>query len=248
MNKHMRLWRLRFGSLALVASLCLAGCGVPPALPPQSHAPVGAATPSGPSLAQTNPTYHKASECYARRDYRGALTLVRVVSAQPQISRDAAACAFLEQQARICRHALDPKVSLNPPPTAPARMAATARLADCGPRALLLLCQRAGVRTNLTDLRRESGTTNQGTTMAGLARAAQAHGFRAQGVQVNPQALSELSRPALAWVEADHYVAVLSVNGDQATIHDPDQPKEETIPTPLLWSRCGGVLLTLSRA
>jgi ABC-type bacteriocin/lantibiotic exporter with double-glycine peptidase domain len=126
-------------------------------------------------------------------------------------------------------------------------MAATARQADCGPRALLLLCQRAGVRADLADLRREAGTTAQGTTLAGLAQAARAHGFRAQGVQMNPQALSELSRPALAWVEADHYVAVLSVNGDQATIYDPNQPKEETISTTELWSRCGGVLLTLSR-
>lgn len=226
MNKHMRHWRLRFGGLALAASLCLAGCAEPSALPPQSHAPIGVAALSGPSLAQTNPTYRKASECYARHDYRGALALVHAVSAQPQISRDAAASAFLEQQARICRHALDPKVSLNPPPTAPARRAATARQADCGPRALLLLCQRAGVRTNLADLRREAGTTNQGTTLAGLARAAQAHGFRAQGVLMNPQALSELSRPALAWVEADHYVAVLSVNGDRATIHDPNQRRK----------------------
>lgn len=64
---------------------------------------------------------------------------------------------------------------------------------------------------------------------------------------MNPQALSELSRPALAWVEADHYVAVLSVNGNRATIYDPNQPKEETITTPQLWSRCGGILLTLSR-
>ncbi len=241
MNKHMRLC-----GLALAASLFLTGCAVPSAFPPHSNAPVGGAALSGPSLAQTNPTYHKASDRYARHDYRGALTLVRAVSAQPQISRDAAASAFLEQQARICRHAIDPKVSLSPPPDAPTRMAATVRQADCGPRALLLLCRRAGVRTNLADLRREAGTTNQGTTMAGLARAARAHGFRAQGVQMNPQALSELSRPALAWVEADHYVAVLSVNGDRATIHDPNQPKEETIPTPLLWSRCGGVLLTLS--
>jgi len=219
---------------------------VPSASPPHGNAPVGPAALSGTSLAQTNPTYRKASACYARHDFWGALALVRTLSSQPPIRQDAAARAFVEQQARICRHALDPRVSLNaakplpPPPALPRR-------ADCGPRALLLVCHKAGVQASLPELTREAGTTAQGTTLAGLAQAARAHGFRAQGVQMNPQALSELSRPALAWVEEDHYVAVLSVNGDRATIHDPNQSKEETIPTPLLWSRCGGVLLTLSR-
>ncbi len=234
----------RFGILAL-ASLFLTGCGVPSATLPRHSGSPSVAALSGPSLVQTSPTYRKASACYARHDYHGALTLVRALAAQPPISRDAAACAFLEQQERICRHALDPHVSLSA--QAPSIQPALPRRADCGPRALLLVCEKAGVQASLPQLTREAGTTAKGTTLAGLAQAARAHGFRAQGVQMNPQALSELSRPALAWVEADHYLAVLSVKGDQATIHDPNQPKEETISTTELWSRCGGVLLTLSR-
>ncbi len=230
-----------------VALLVLAGCANIPNIPlsvNSKHTTLPAS--AGPSLVQSCPEYQKATAAYARHDFQGALSLIDALALRPDLRRDAGAAQYLEQQRRICRHALDPHVPLNSPVHSPARIAATARVADCGPRALLLLCQRAGIRTTLADLRREAGTTAQGTTMAGLARAARTHGFRAEGVQVNAQALSQLSRPALAWVEADHYVAVLSVSGDQATIHDPNQPKEEIIPTPQLWSRCGGVLLTLA--
>ena len=103
------------------------------------------------------------------------------------------------------------------------------------------------MKADLGELCRQAGTPAKGTTMAGLAAAARAHGFVAKGVQVDPQALSQLDRPALAWVEADHYLAVLSVRDGQATIHDPNTNREEVIPARELWSRCGGVLLTLAR-
>lgn len=246
MFKHSWLLRVLRG-FACAALLALAGCATTPA----SHPPVipARALPSasaGPDLVQSRPEYRQATAAYVRHDFRGALSLINTLSAQPPIRQDAAARAFVEQQARICRHALDPRVSLTAAQALPPQPALPRR-ADCGPRALLLVCHKAGVQASLPQLTREAGTTAQGTTLAGLARAARAHGFRAQGVQMNPQALSELSHPALAWVEADHYVAVLSVKGDQATIYDPNQPKEETISTTELWSRCGGVLLTLSR-
>lgn len=237
-----------FGGLALAASLCLTGCGVSPSahLLLSGGQKQGAAS-FGPALVQTSPTYRQATRAYARHDYRAALALIQTLSDQPQIIQDASARAFVDQQARICRHALNPRLSLSPVSYTFLPSPVTARRADCGPRALLLVCQREGVQASLPDLAREAGTTAQGTTLAGLAQAARAHGFRARGVQMNPQALSQLSSPALAWVEANHYVAVLSVNDDRATIDDPNQTKEETISTAELWSRCGGVLLTLSR-
>jgi len=248
MNKQQTwLRRPGFGGLALAAWLSLTGCAVsPPSHLPHDHPAVSAA-PAGPLLVQASPIYRQALNRYARHDYQGALAFIHTLSTQPQVSRDAAACAFLGQQSRICRHALDPHVSLNPVSNAPTTTAAAARRADCGPRALLRVCKREGVKANLSDLTREAGTTARGTTMAGLAQAARAHGFQAKGVQMNPQALSRLSSPALAWVEADHYVAVLSVNDDRATLYDPNELKEKTISTSELWSRCGGVLLTLSR-
>ena len=60
-------------------------------------------------------------------------------------------------------------------------------------------------------------------------------------------ALERLSQPAIVWVDGNHYVALLSVEGQQATIHDPNQPNEEVLPVNKLLQRSGGVLLTLSR-
>ena len=119
--------------------------------------------------------------------------------------------------------------------------------ADCGPRALLLLCPQLGVHTSLDTLRKQAGTTAAGTSLAGLAKAAQAVGLKARGVRVDKQALTQLSDPAVAWVDGNHYVALLSVEGQRATIHDPNQPQEEVLPVTRLLQRSGGVLLTLSR-
>lgn len=83
--------------------------------------------------------------------------------------------------------------------------------------------------------------------MKGLARAAKSLGLKAQGVNVDKQALEQLSDPAIAWYDGNHYVALLSVEGEQATIHDPNKPNEEVLPINELLGRSGGFLLTLSR-
>lgn len=119
--------------------------------------------------------------------------------------------------------------------------------ADCGPRALFLICQEQGVLSSLAELRRTAGTTVKGTTLAGLAKAAKAQGWKAAGVQVDRQALAQMSGPAIAWIDGDHYIAVLSVSGDTATVHDPNKPQKEEMALDDLLRRCGGIVLTLSR-
>jgi ABC-type bacteriocin/lantibiotic exporter with double-glycine peptidase domain len=83
--------------------------------------------------------------------------------------------------------------------------------------------------------------------MAGLAKAARAHGLKATGVQVDREALRTFHPPALAWVDGNHYVAVLSTGGDRAVIYDPNETKETPIETEELLRRSGGVLLLLSQ-
>jgi len=99
----------------------------------------------------------------------------------------------------------------------------------------------------LSNLRQQAGTTGKGTTLTGLAHAAKYMGFKTEGVQVDRMALSSLRSQAIAWVDGDHYVAMLSVNRDHATIHDPNYANEEVISTGELLRRSGGVLLLLSR-
>lgn len=118
--------------------------------------------------------------------------------------------------------------------------------ADCGPRALLLACHELDAPTSVAVLTRAAGTTAAGTTLVGLQKAATSVGLKATGVQVDRDALAALSHPAIAWVDGSHYVAVLGVNGDTATIHDPNKERKENVPLSDLLGRSGGVLLTLA--
>jgi ABC-type bacteriocin/lantibiotic exporter with double-glycine peptidase domain len=137
------------------------------------------------------------------------------------------------------------------PVAASAVPARTAPDADCGPRALLLLCQKLGVKTSLATLQQTAGTTAQGTTLAGLQQAAQKLGLQAEGVQVSRDALPDTALPAIAWMNRDHYVALLALSGSgesaTATIHDPNKAGEETLSQEQLLQRCGGYLLLVHR-
>ncbi len=201
---------------------------------------------------QQSAQYRAAVALYARHDYPAALAGVNSLLQQPQYQQRPADLDFLRQQQAICRHALAPHVAAVPvrftsPVTVPAPAPRPISQADCGPRALLLLCPQLGVRTSLDALRKQAGTTAAGTSLAGLAKAAQAVGLKARGVRLDKQALTQLSDPAVAWVDGNHYVALLSVEGQQVTIHDPNQQSEEVLPVTRLLQRSGGVLLTLSR-
>ncbi len=248
----------------LGAAALLASCGCSHKAPSVEALSVGAAAVpppaasvqggSSPRAVQSTPQYRQAVRFFARRDYPHALAAVDRLLAEPQVAQDPVGSGFLRSQQAICRHALNPEA---PYPVAPhpqdaqsprpSPLAGSAARADCGPRALLLVCQALGTPATLDELRRQAGTTAAGTSLHGLAQAAQAHGLKAKGVQVDLPALEQVAPPAIAWVDGNHYVALLSVEGRQATVHDPNQPKEEVTSTRELLQRSGGVLLTLSR-
>ena len=125
--------------------------------------------------------------------------------------------------------------------------AAEAGAADCGPRALQLLCERLRVPASLETLRRDAGTTERGTTLAGLARAARARGLKAEGVQVDRNALLALRQPAIAWVDGEHYLMLLRMDRNRVRVRDPNEEREEVISADELLRRSGGVLLLVSR-
>jgi ABC-type bacteriocin/lantibiotic exporter with double-glycine peptidase domain len=83
--------------------------------------------------------------------------------------------------------------------------------------------------------------------MAGLSVAAKAAGLQAEGVQVSREALPDQDMPAIAYVNNNHFIAVLSVQGSgengTAIIHDPNSAGEETIPQERLLRLCSGYLL-----
>ncbi len=223
----------------------------------------GCHSPSLPSTNQTassqisltvqqDPAYKSAVGQFSKHDFSEALANIDALLDKPQYVHNPTDYAFLLHQQAICRHAINPHVptdaasiSLPVPRLVPVPL--TAAQADCGPRALLLLCPQFGVHTTLASLRQMAGTTPKGTTMAGLAHAATLLGLKAKGVQVDKQALTQASLPAIAWYDSNHYVNLLSVSDEQATIRDPNRSKEEAISTNELLGRSSGILLTLSR-
>ncbi len=206
---------------------------------------------------QTNPQYRQAVSLFEKGNSTAAKAALDTIIASPNLStadRD-----FLNRQISIC----DAKLRLPSPSGrgaggeggdrkggAQLRRASpdpAAPLGDCGPRALQIIFRKLGRETTLQSLTKDAGTTKAGTSLEGLAKAAEAQGFKAEGIQVNLAALKELQGPAVAWTNGNHYVAVLKVDGDAVTIHDPNHHEQEVIATEELLKRSGGILLTVSR-
>lgn len=204
------------------------------------------------ALRQT-PAFQRAASLYQRHDYAAAQSVIGSLLADPHRSSEER--RFLLRQKQICQKALtSPGASVTHTRTIFSRQSQSVSAVDCGPRALMLVCQREHIPADLTFLRQSAGTSaaKGGTSLEGLAKAAKALGFTAQGVQMDRDALANLKTPAIAWVEGNHYIAVLSVqrsllgaDRDSALIHDPNHDREEVIPLSELLRRSGGVMLTL---
>jgi hypothetical protein len=219
---------------------------------PHTSSPVSvrptAVIPAAVTQVQSSALYQQARQDCTRHDFRLAADHLQQLARTPGLAPDA--LAFVEKQREIClRDAGIPSpASVVVTTSVPARSPADA---DCGPRALLLVCQKLGVKTNVETLRKLAGTTAEGTTMAGLEQAAQKLGLKAEGVQVSREALPDISPLAIAWDRRQHFIVVKSLdgNGDRGTarIHDPNRPVEETISQESLLQRSGGVLLLVHR-
>jgi hypothetical protein len=255
LNRFVVSWRPLLAGGILIG---LSGCSqhsLPSDNPPPAQRVVAlsshrGAIPSAVLEAQSSPLYHQAQQDYRRHQFQEALRLLDQLGASPGLSPDA--LAFCQRQRSLCLSAAGIKTaaplartaSLSSPPVSPAQT-------DCGPRALALICQRLGVSASVAQLRQLAGTTARGTSMAGLAKAAKSVGLKAEGVQVSREALGQVEMPALAWVNQNHYVALLSVQGDgeqaRATLHDPNKAGEETIDREKLLQRSEGYLLLIHR-
>jgi hypothetical protein len=204
------------------------------------------------AAVQSSPLYQQARQACRIHDYRRAADLLQTLTKSPGIAPDALAFCTVQRNLCLKDAGLLPALSSAfVAAVAPAARPSTPMDADCGPRALLFVCQSLGVKTNLPALRQKAGTTWKGTTLAGLQQAARKLGLKAEGVQVSREALPDTEIPALAWVNRDHFVALLALSGvgdhATATLHDPNRPDEETISQEQLLQRCGGYLLLVHR-
>ncbi len=188
------------------------------------------------------PIYRQAALACRHKQFLTAAQLMQRLANSPILS--AQEQEFCQHQQAICLQNAGMLPRNTPVPTAATTPAPEA---DCGPRALAILCRRLGIPVTIEQLRRLAGTSAKGTSMEGLAKAAEALGLKAEGVQVSREALSTVPMPALAWTNGCHYIVVFGVqgDGDQATaqIEDPNQPHEQTIAKEQLLRLCSGYLL-----
>ncbi len=87
--------------------------------------------------------------------------------------------------------------------------------------------------------------------MSGLTKAVESVGLKAEGVQVNLEALAEVEMPAIAWVDHNHYIAVIASHGEGETgtvsIHDSNKISEEIVSDEQLLRMCSGYLLLIHK-
>jgi hypothetical protein len=239
----------RLGSAASLAAIVALATGCqahPPHNAPAVSVRTAAFVPSEVGQVQSSSLYQQARQECKHGRYRQAADLLQTLARTPRLAPEAV--AFCNTQRQICLQDAGLPVaaptSTSPPVRSPAN-------ADCGPRALLIVCQHLGIKTNLQTLRTTAGTTAEGTTLAGLQQAAQKLGLKAEGVQVSREALPDVSPPAIAWDQRRHFIVLLALSGSGesgiATLHDPNRPAEEKISQESLLQRCGGVLLLVHR-
>jgi hypothetical protein len=245
---------LRRLPLLLGLALGLTGCQSRPAAPATPAVSVRSLPSPSASVTQVqaSPLYQQARQACKRHDYRHAADLLQQLAKAPGLPPEAV--SYCQAQRDLCLKDAGLLPVTPNKPTVSVLAAVPARTpgdADCGPRALLLLCQQLSIQTDLPSLRKMAGTTAAGTTLAGLQQAARKLGLKAEGVQVSREALPDTELPALAWVHRDHFVALLALAGTgdhaTATLHDPNRPAEETISQEQLLQRCGGYLLLVHR-
>ena len=86
----------------------------------------------------------------------------------------------------------------------------------CGPMALQNLLAYEHVESSVDELAVLAGTTDTGTSMYGLVRAAETKGVFLKGVQVSD--ISQISPPFIAFVNGDHFVFVSGIIDGAAVV------------------------------
>ena len=117
--------------------------------------------------------------------------------------------------------------------------------ADCGPRALAHLLERAGKHVAVVSLARECGTDARGTTLEALQNAAKKEGIRAEAYHVDRELLEREHPRGIAWVDGIHYVYFEPAGwwSDSARVWDPNGPAIREMKWKTLGERSQGIVL-----
>ena len=207
---------------------------------------------SGVANAQALPDYQAAKRACAKGDFKGAARIMQQMQKLPGLTADER--QFCAEQQKICEsHFLPPTPAPTVSPKLASRHAANGMsgLGDCGPRALLIACEKLGVKTSLAELTRLAGTGRDGTSMAGLKAACESLKLKCEAMQVSREALADVKCPAVAFWGGNHWICVLEIKdkgeSGSAVILDSNEPAPRTIGQETLLQGSSGILLTVAR-
>ena len=114
-----------------------------------------------------------------------------------------------------------PYAKLEPPQVRKIRVHFQSASNTCGPAALLSICEFYGIKTTEQEIATLAGTTPTGTSLHGLAQAADSLGLKATGMELSLEELKGAKTPLIAHLNGGHFVVVVSVHKGQLTVIDP---------------------------
>ncbi|MBC7328177.1 hypothetical protein H5T87_08710 [bacterium] len=92
----------------------------------------------------------------------------------------------------------------------------------CGPNSLLAVCGILGVKASSKEIAKLAGADEKGSTsIAGLKRAAEALGLKAEGMDLTLDELRKTNKLAIALLPPGHYIVVVGFSDDKVVIIDP---------------------------
>lgn len=116
----------------------------------------------------------------------------------------------------------------------------------CGPIALFCVCKSYGIETTIDELAELADFDGRETSVAGLIKAAEAKGLRAEAYESSLRHLTTLGGPAIIDYPRGHFCAFMGWDGLKARILDP--PKEsELISLRDLYKYWGGHVICFSK-
>lgn len=117
----------------------------------------------------------------------------------------------------------------------------------CGPICLSRVAADFGINVSPEAIARVAGTDETGTSMLGLARAAQQLGLNAKGYRMTLDHLQQNRGPFIVHTHDDHFVVVYEIKGEDVHLFEPASLSDEVQPVSDFMKRWDGTVLIVRR-
>ena len=94
---------------------------------------------------------------------------------------------------------------------------------DCGPTVIYSLVKYYNGYVSMEKIRLDTNLDKEGTTAYDIVLTLKNYGFEANGLKLKVEDLKEVSRPMILHLNYSHYVLLIKVKKDTATIMDPSK-------------------------